>query len=216
MYKRLYHQLIYIILPGFIAFVMGCASATRITDTWHNPDFPSPEYKRIFVAALISDITARQTIEDEMAIRLERQGIQAVKSTEALPPDFTENLLNDKEAILSKVREENSDAILTVSVIDEETDTRYVADNVTYNPTLRFGFYGDFWGYYSHYSPMLYDPGYYVKDKVYFLETNLYDVGSEKLVWSAQSRSYNPADVEMFSAEVAETTIEELEQDELI
>lgn len=216
MYKLSYNQITCTILLGFVAFIMGCASATRVTDTWQNPDFPSPEYNRVFVAALIGDISARQTIEDEMAIRLENQGIQVIKSTEAFPPDFTEDPLDDKEAILNKVREENSDAILTVSVIDEETDTRYVAGDVTYNPTLRFGFYGDFWGYFSHYYPQLYDPGYYAKDKIYFLETNLYDADSEKLVWSAQSRSYNPEDVEMFSAEVAQTTMKELEEEELI
>ncbi len=211
----MFKQAIHVLLLSLLVLVMGCVSATRITSTWENPDFSAPKYKKVFVAALVSDTSARQTIENEMAAQLEVQGIQVVKSTEVFGPDFTQAQLT-KEAMLNKIREGSSNAILTISVIDEETDTHYIADNVTYNPTLRFGFYGDFWGYYSHYSPMLYDPGYYAKDKVYFLETNMYDVDSEKLAWSAQSKSYNPEDVDVFSAEVASTTIKELERDKFI
>lgn len=198
------------------ALLAGCASSTQISGSWKSPDIASPEYSDVFIVALIRDVSTRQTLEDELAAQLESQGIKVTKSSEVFTPNFTEEQLEDKELILQSVRENGSDAILTVSVVDEETETRFVPGNITYNPTIRFSFYGDFWSYYTHYYPQVYDPGYYTKDRIYFLETNLYDAETENLVWSAQSRSYNPEDTEIFSEEFSQVTIEELKEDNLI
>lgn len=211
-----YHKSIMVFFMGVSALLAGCASSTQISGSWKSPDVTSPEYDDVFIVALIRDIDTRETLEGELAAQLENQGIRVTKSTEVFTPNFTEDLLEDKELILQKVRDHGSEAILTISVVDEETETRFVPGNITYNPTLRFSFYDNFWSYYTHYYPQVYDPGYYTKDRIYFLETNLYDTETENLVWSAQSRSYNPEDTEIFSEEFSQVTIKEMKDDHLI
>jgi hypothetical protein len=39
---------------------------------------------------------------------------------------------------------------------------------------------------------MMNTPGYYQENKVYKLETNVYDVKSEKLVWNGLTETVNP------------------------
>ena len=106
--------------------------------------------------------------------------------------------------ILQQVRNNGTEAILTISLIDEETDTHFVPGSITYDPTVRFNFYGDFLGYYNHYFPQFSDPQYYARDKTFFLETNLYDASSDKLIWSAQSQSSTLDDIDTFSADFSQ------------
>ena len=63
---------------------------------------------------------------------------------------------------------------------------------------------------------MMYDPGYYTTDKSYYLEANLYDVESEQLVWSAQSETTNPANLEAFARTFAMVISDQMIKDGVI
>lgn len=217
--NRLPYRLLFLVLLVAIVASTGCSSSTKVTNTWKSPDIAPDRYDKLFVTVLTGDITSKKTFEDQMARQLSQQGIEVTKSLDIFTPDFTDiDNENDKGKILNKVRESGGDAILTIALVDEKDETRYVpgTNNVMYNPVGRFNYYGNFWGYYSHHYPMTANPGYYVEDKVYFLETNLYDAKTEKLVWSSQSRSYNPSDAESFSEEFAQVTIEQMREENVI
>lgn len=62
----------------------------------------------------------------------------------------------------------------------------------------------------------MYDPGYYVTDKTYFLETNLYNAASGQLVWSAQSETVNPTSIDAFAEEYPEVLLERMVKDGLL
>lgn len=47
----------------------------------------------------------------------------------------------------------------------------------------------------------------YTEGKVYFIETNLYDAETEKLIWSAQSESYDPSDLKDFAEDFADLIV---------
>jgi hypothetical protein len=79
-----------------------------------------------------------------------------------------------------------------------------------------FRWYGGFYTYYNYWYPYLYDPGYYVTDKTYFLETNLYDVNTEELIWSAQSQTVNPASIDEFAKEYPKKLVARMESDGLL
>ena len=50
-------------------------------------------------------------------------------------------------------------------------------------------------------------PGYYVTDRTYFMEGNLFDTKTETLIWSIQTKSINPGSVEKFSKELIENML---------
>lgn len=197
-------------------FLWGCAASTRITGTWKNPEASAQTYQKIVVAALTDNVRARETVETDMQAQLKQHGIEASRSIDMFPPSVSSKGGPDVNELLAKVKEQNFDAIMTVALIDEETETRYVPGNYGYAPMARYGWYGRFRGYYSYWHPTLYDPGYYTEEKVYFLETNLYDVGSENLLWSAQTQSHSPASLRKASVNLAELTVNEMAQENLI
>ncbi|MCC9136855.1 hypothetical protein ACFSKU_09870 [Pontibacter silvestris] len=204
-----------------IALILfGCAASTEITGTWKSPEATSQNYNRVIVAALTDNAQARQTVENDLQAQLQQRGIQVTKSIDVFPPAMMRERGSDADMLLQRIQGDGHDAILTVAVVDEETETRYVQGSGgvygPYAPMGRFGWYGSFRGYYSHWYPTLYDPGYYTEDKVYFLESNLYDADSEQLLWSAQSRSYNPSSIDQFSEKFSELTVSRMQEENLI
>ena len=99
----------------------------------------------------------------------------------------------DKDVVLSKIRSANCDGILTIALVNKETETRYVQGSGPVGP-----YYGSYGMYYGYGYGSFYSPGYYTNDKIYYIQTNIFDVQSEKLVWSAKSKTYNPSSLDDF------------------
>ncbi|WP_114782712.1 DUF4136 domain-containing protein [Botryobacter ruber] len=200
-----------------LVFVASCSPTTQITGTWKNPKATGQQYNRVLVAALTDNVKARQVVEGDLQAQLQQRGVHVTKSIDLFPPTVMRES-NAADVILDKVKGADFDAILTAAVVEEETETRYVPGSMygPYAPVSRFGWYGTFRGYYSYWYPTFYDPGYYREDKIYFLETNLYDADTENLLWSAQSRSYNPSVNREFSEDFARLTVTRMRQDGLI
>ena len=200
-----------------IAILMwSCVPTTRITGTWKSPNAASKDYDKIVVAALTDNIRARETVESHIQAQLRARGVEVARSIDLFPPTASSKGGPDVDLLLDKLKAQNYDAIMTIALIDEQTETRYVPGNYGYAPITRFGWYGRFRGYYTYWYPTIYDPGYYTEEKIYFLETNLYDEDTENLVWSAQSQSYSPSSLRKASEKLAELTVSRLAQDGLI
>jgi hypothetical protein len=203
-------QISFPILSLLLVACYSCGPSTKISGTWTNPDAIGKAYNKIVVLALTDNIQAKQNVENTLQNQLKQEGIQTAKSMDMFPPDFKDAKLTH-EQILQKVGESNYEAVLTVSLLDTKTETRYVPGTgaMGYAP-FGYGYYGSFGGYYNYMFPMTYSPGYYTQDKIYYIETNLYDALTEKLVWSAQSETYNPSDLVSFSKGFAKVTVDKM------
>lgn len=198
-----------------LAVAASCAPSTKILGSWTGPNTPTEPYTSIFVTGISDNLVARQTIENDIDTQLDDRGITAVSSFDIIPPGFKATEEN-KDATISAIKAGGSDAILTVALLDQTSETRYVPGTTMYSPLGYGGYYGRFYGYYSYYNPVMYDPGYYATDKKYYLEINLYDVETESLVWSAQSETTNPSSIETFSRTFSEMVVHQLIKDGLI
>ena len=78
------------------------------------------------------------------------------------------------------------------------------------------GYYGGMYSYYPHVNSYVNNPGYYTTHETYTLETNLYDVESEELVWSARSRTFSPESVQEVIVDLTKLLISDLEDKDLI
>ena len=61
--------------------------------------------------------------------------------------------------------------------------------------------------------PIYYTPGYYTTDKKYLVETNVYSVDQDKLVWSGTTSSMNPSKIDTTTAEIADAVIEKMKDE---
>ena len=205
-----------LVIVGFALILYACTSSTRLTGSWVNPETSGKTYNNIVVAALTDNVVARQEVERDMQVELLQRGIKATKSLDIFPPGMAGKNGPDVNLLLEKMRGDNYEAVLTVALVDQENQTRYVPDNIGYRPITRYAWYGNFRGYYTYWYPVLYEPGYYTEEKIYYLETNLYDVNTDNLLWSAQSKSHSPSSMRKAAEKLAEITISKLAEDNLI
>jgi hypothetical protein len=206
--------------PAFIFLIVlfACSSSnTVLTGTWKTPTLKNIEkpLRNILVVAMVDNIPAKATIESDLAAEIRISGIMATRSMDVFPPNFVDEM-NDREKLLSKIREQSLDGILTVCLLDEQTESRYVPGVRGYAPYPAYGYYGNFWGYFSYWYPRTYTPGYYINEKTYFIETNLYDAKSGDILWSAQSETYSPDSLLPFSSDLTGKIARELREEDLI
>ncbi len=205
----------------FIFFIISCGPSQKITSSWINPELKEkPGYKKIFIIALAQNPGYKATIEQDLAYAATARKVQVIKSSEFFQPDFTSSGTKspvDKEVILAKVREAGCDVIMTIALVDKKSETHYVPGTTAYSPYMGYGggygVYG-FGGYYGYaYSSMYSTEGYYSENNTYFMQANLFDAATEKMIWAAQSEAYDPSKISTFSKDYADLLVERLERD---
>jgi len=202
---------------GFVLalLVASCSPSTKILGSWANPEKKAGGYQDVVIIGISESVISRQTFEDQIQKVLVQDGIKAANSSVIIPPG-TKPSPEEKDKFAQALKAQGHDAVLTVALLDQTQDTRYVPGTTTYAPMMYGGYYRSYWGYYNRYSPMMYDPGYYTTDKSYYLEANLYDVETEQLVWSAQSETTNPANLEAFARTFAMVISDQMIKDGVI
>ncbi|WP_209331219.1 hypothetical protein [Lunatimonas salinarum] len=204
-----------VFLPLLLMLLAACSSSVRVTGSWTSPSKPAEGYKRVFVTALTKNVLARQTVEMHLEDLMRAQGVTAFGSFEIMPVGFRAKEA-DRDEVLSKIKKLGSEAILTIALLDQTSETRYVPGNTMMYTPMGFGYHGRFWSYYNTYNPLMYDAGYYTTDKNYYLEANLYDTDSEQLIWSSQSTTVNPSSLDGFANAFAAVVVKQLIKDGVI
>ena len=199
-----------------IAFAFAsCSPSTKIIGSWTSPDKPASPYKKIMVTGLSSNLVNRQAFEEELVATLIEDGVQSTSSL-AIIPIGSATTDEGMAKALETIRSTGHDAILTIALLDQTSETRYVQGTNTYAPMGYGGYYGRFGGYYGYYGAMTYNPGYYTTDKMYYVEVNLYDAKTEGLIWSSQSETTNPSNLESYSHTFAGVVVDQMIKDGII
>jgi hypothetical protein len=207
-------MLLCLIVTGMI--FSSCGPSTHITAAWTNPDATIPPDQKILVVALTTNMANKRAVEDALVEKLKANNVEASSAMSVFPPNFM-GTKPSKDDILNKVRSDKFTSVLTLTLLDAQEETRYVPGNTTmYAPYPRYGYYGSFGGYYGNYYSAVYDPGYYSTTKTYFIESNLYDANSEELIWSAQSKTYDPSNISSGSRDLASALVYEMKNDNII
>jgi hypothetical protein len=170
-----------------------------ITSTWQTEDTNKKMIKKLLVMAIDNnkDRSIKVKLEKHLVNDLIKRGIEASSSIEKYGPLFLSGL-QESEA-LNKIKGQGFDAVLTVVLLDKEKEKHYIPGRITYTPYSMY--YRRFWGYYSTVYDRVYEPGYYTENTNYFWESNLYDLSDKSLIYSAQTKSFNPMDLESLADE---------------
>jgi len=129
----------------------------------------------------------RRLFEDEFVLQLKARGTEAIASYTVL----SDKQQDDQAAIAAKVKTLGADTVLITRLVSKKTVQFYVPGTVYYPPPYYYS-WPDYYGYGYRY---LYSPGYVAEDQYAVIETNLYETGSDKLVWAATSETaMNDAD----------------------
>lgn len=202
MKPRINQWFVYLVFSG--VFIISC-SGTKLTQTWVDETYYGKSVSDILVIAITHKEDNRRSFEDKFVAQLKVSGVEAVSSADVIliPAD----LELQKEEILRAVNKFKNDAVIIthlVGVEEKESYTRPERDLGGY-----YGYYGWVFGY-TH------EPGYHHTHTLVRLATNLYDVKTEKLIWSGQSETLGPGSVNQIIDDVIEVLIKDLQKNNLI
>jgi len=168
------------------AVIAACTTAKPIAE-WRNQAHTGGPFDNILIVGISDQVTSRRAFENNFVDRLGEEQIKATAAF-AVMPDNARPTEENIKAVIADIR---FDAVLITHLVGVDEKTVY--QPATYRPAP---YYESFYGYYSHVGGYVYEPGYYRQHTYVKLETNLYDAGSEALVWSMQSETINPSSVQ--------------------
>jgi hypothetical protein len=188
----------------FFSFLITSCSGTgtRLTSISVNESLLGKPVFNILVIGIAPDNKEqeRRWFEDRFVERLKATGTQAISSGNAIP--IPSILMLKKEDIIEAVKKYNNDAIIvTHSVGYDEEDSSYGVPYYTY--------YGQAYVNYRR-------PAYSDMNTTYRFQTNLYDVKTEKLIWSGTSETFDPDSTMQVIDNVIEVVITDLQKKGLL
>jgi hypothetical protein len=187
-----------------IAFlIVSCADTkTELTQKPVDDAFKGKPASDILVIAITGNEHNRRVFEKKFVSKLKSIGVDAVASEEAIP--MPPDLKMKKETILDAVRQYENDAVIITSLIDKEQKDVYTRGDARYR------------GFYGFYLRRSANPGYSSESSTVLLETRLYDVKTEKLIWSGQSKTWSRESKDQVINDVIHALIDNLQKNKLI
>ena len=186
----------------------GCASTT-FDSIWKAPDAAPLDFKagdRI-VAMVVSDqVALRRSGEANLADVLDARGFTAVPAYTLIPD---EEMRDEAKA---RARIEAGNVVGVVVLRPRGSEQKVTVTSTGYGPP----YYGGFWGGGYYYNSWGYAETVARTDTYVAIETLIYDLRQNKLVWAGRSKTMNPKDVEGFVGELAEAVAAELRRAGLV
>jgi len=186
---------------------MGCRSS-RITSTWKAENISPKTYQKIMVLAVIrdSDRSLQQNMENHMVGDLKDLGYNAISSLQVYGPKAFDKM--DEEDVINKLKNSGVDAVITIVLLDKQKERKYVPGNIQYSPYSYY--FNHFWNYRNTLYTRIYQPGYYVTNTKYFWESNLYELSTQKLIYSVQTQSFDPANSDRLGHEYGQMIVKSI------
>lgn len=167
------------------ALTLGACASTKLVSVWKDAAYAGGPIQKILVIGISDNERTRRQFEDSFVAEFERRGIAAVSGFKLLP---REGELSAQE-VRRAIEGSDIDTILVTRYAGEDEETVYRPGTTYIEPG---GYYRSFNRYYHRSYVAVHEPGYYVKHKLVYLETNLYSASDGNLIWSARSETTNP------------------------
>jgi hypothetical protein len=187
------------------AFLIISCGGTEITQTQVDEAYKGKPVSDILVIAITGNEQNRRSFEKKFVAQLKTVGVDAISSEKAIP--MPPDLELKKETILAAVSQYENDAVIITHLIGKEKKDVY-----TRGGSAHGGYYGFYRSRYSY----SHDPGYSSTSTTLRLGTNLYDVKTEKLIWSGESKTWSKDSKDQIINDVIKAVISDLQKNKLI
>ena len=190
----------------------------EVIGSWVNKEeMQGKKANSVFIVVLTQNMSTRSLMERDLAAAATSHGIKSVPSLSVLTPvtGVPDSVI--MQAFIRQVDKSGCNMVLIVSLLDSRNDTKYIpSSSYTYEPYSHYGYYGYYPTYYATTFNTISTPGYYVTNNTYYVESNLYDVASKKILFSIQTKAVNPDDIDKASKKFTETLIEEIKENGML
>ncbi|HET9480466.1 MAG TPA: hypothetical protein VFP98_01795 [Candidatus Polarisedimenticolia bacterium] len=190
-----------LVAPVALLGLVAC-SGTRLGEVWQDPGYGGGPLRNVAVFVLGTDPSVRRVAEDEFVRRLpmNTRGLAGY----GLVPAAEQG---DLEKVRARVRTSGFDGAIVARLAGVDGASPGAAGGVERIP-ISYRTLGD---YYASLYQTLEQPGYRPPTTVR-IQTNVYAVASENLIWSGMSRTFNPDAAREVAGDVAKAVVEQLQK----
>lgn len=175
----------------FVGITMAACSGPVMTGSWTSSDFKGP-IKRVYIVGITKNEMHRRVFEDSFSNQLFSMGV----STQASYRDFMTIEEVNKEALAKKMADNGCDSVLLTRLIGQRKETVVTsASAYGFSPGPYYGGYGRYarpghynsWGnYFGQPYNVIYEPATTTELVILTVESVMYDLQTEQLIWSGQ------------------------------
>ena len=178
---------------GFLSFgLAACGGATRFASTWVDPTAGPTDWDGQKVAAFV--LSSRDSIrlgaEETLARELTSRGAQGIAGHTIVPKEVTEDQDRVKELLSSA----GVVGAVVMRVVGQNQEISSSPGMISYTGS----YYPSFYGYWGYGWTAMYQPGQIRSDTIVSIETLLYSVVEDKLLWAGLSKTTNPENIPKF------------------
>ena len=190
------------IFVATVVAVTALSAAPKFTSAWRSPEAGAVTFAGKKVAALVisHDDSLRISGEEALVRELTSRGLQSVATYRIAP----------KEELASADRAKvwfekaNVEGVVALRPVSQEK-------RLTYNVGLWVNpYYSTLWGYYGYGWGNVYVPAFIDRDTFVIVETTIYSVPRNQLLWAAVSETKNPKSLQRFVEDLVKESVKEL------
>ena len=180
-------------------------SIMSFKSTWRDPTAQPVALRGQKVAAFVMtpNESTRRAGEDVLARELSARGVVGVPGYQLVGPQPA----HDSEALRSKLEQAGMDGSVIMRIVDRRQEVNYVPGGPSY---------ASMYGYWDYGWAMVGTPGYLQTDTIVSVETLVYAVKNDKLLWGGISETIDPINMDSFITSIAKATSKEMTKSGLI
>ena len=197
-------RFILVALAVVIGLGVSVAAKTKFSSVWKAPDAATVSFAGKKVAALVidKDDSLRVAGEEALVRELDARGMKGVASYRMVPKEELQSA--DKARVWFE--RAGVEGVVAFRVVNDERRRTYVP--ATWTST----YYTSLWGYYGYGWGAVYDPGYVRDQRIVSLETLIFSVPKNTLMWAGLSETENPKDGAKVVTEVVKEAVKEMQK----
>jgi len=198
------NRLLPVTLAATVAAVTLVSAAPKFTSVWRHQDAAQVSFAGKKVAALViaQDQSLRVSGEEALVRELTARGLQSVATYRIAPKEE----LQTADRAKPWFERANVDGVVAMRPVSKDQRTTYNA-GVWTNP-----YYSTLWGYYGYGWNSMYIPGSVDRDTVVVVETTIFSLPRNQLVWAAVSETKNPENLQQFIEDLVKECVKELQK----
>ena len=197
-------RIVFTTLAMAMTVVASLAAAIKFTSTWKHIDAGTVSFAGKKVAALVisKDDSLRIAGEESLVRELTSRGMQAVATYRIAPKEE----LAQPETAKAWFEKANVEGVVAVRPVSVESQTYTSSTWVT-------PYYSTLWGYYGYGWSTVYVPGGLSRTETrVVVETVIYSVPKNQLLWAAVTETTNARDLPAFVQELVKRSVEVLQE----
>ena len=196
------------IVAAIAALALAACATTEFRSSWRNPEAQPLRLrgKKVVAVFVTHDSYLRERAEDAMVREIQARGADGVASYTFL----SDREIRDRDAARAEAERRGCAGAVVMRIVGSDMFVTRMPSGVIWVGAPYDHFWGGYWGWGWG---TVWSPGYLQFEHVVKVETLVYSLENDQLVWAGVSRTIDPGRIESFIGELAAAISDRMERD---